>query len=381
MQRVVLLGASFAARGGRVSRLLNEVNRDGTVTRGVTGASIRGWVDTLSVVRSGDLVCVLEMGGNGLPPLELIRRVHDRCKALGARDLWIVAESWPASSRVAHDRAQAARLVRSVVAGHAVPVNFSAADVSDDGVHPSQTGAQKIVGALSMHPVAAPLFAAFVATARAAALQAYSPRSDLSGLLRVPPAPGRRPPSGRSHFRADALNRLPLLLPIFKTAAAQQRVPLALLVAISYHESKWDPSLIATTIKEGRRVTGGHGIMQLLPSTAASHPVAGPPITWATRMELLKPQVCIPIGAATLRAAFERRQSWSYAVLVYRAGPATIDAAFQRRTWESLVARFPAHLRAEKLAWYRAQAHAATTRYLPGVKRNVQALLTEHLLD
>ena len=72
-RKIILVGGSFAALNGPLSRELNKRNADAVRSLGVVNAVVdpgpnqTGWADKLRYVESGDLVVVLELGGNGPP--------------------------------------------------------------------------------------------------------------------------------------------------------------------------------------------------------------------------------------------------------------------------------------------------------------------------
>ncbi|HLI15989.1 MAG TPA: NlpC/P60 family protein [Acidimicrobiales bacterium] len=96
--------------------------------------------------------------------------------------------------------------------------------------------------------------------------------------------------------------------PLVTQAAASAKVPAALLAAILYEESRFDPS--------ARSSAGAEGIAQFMPATAA-----------AQGIDPFDPAQAIPAAARLLagyRAAFG---SWSLAVAAYAAGGGAVEQA------------------------------------------------------
>ena len=94
----------------------------------------------------------------------------------------------------------------------------------------------------------------------------------------------------------------------FKTAAAQTRVPLPLLVATAYEESRMDPG--------ARSPAGARGLLQVMPSTAH-----------ALRLDGDDPAANVLAGARYLRLLLDRFGSVELALSAYNAGPAAVKRA------------------------------------------------------
>jgi soluble lytic murein transglycosylase-like protein len=92
----------------------------------------------------------------------------------------------------------------------------------------------------------------------------------------------------------------------FQAAAADTALPLALLVAVATVESNLDT--------EARSPAGAHGLLQVLPSTAAE-------------LELDPYQVGenVLAGARYLRQLLDRFESADLALAAYNAGPAAVE--------------------------------------------------------
>ena len=90
-------------------------------------------------------------------------------------------------------------------------------------------------------------------------------------------------------------------------AARQHRVQPALVKAVIAAESNFDPGAVS--------VKGAQGLMQLMPTTAASLGVADP----------LEPHENVRGGAAYLRAMLDRFGDLERALAAYNAGPTSVD--------------------------------------------------------
>lgn len=98
----------------------------------------------------------------------------------------------------------------------------------------------------------------------------------------------------------------PELRDVFRTAAADTALPLALLVAVAKVESNLDT--------EASSPAGAHGLLQVLPSTAAD-------------LEL-DPYLVgenVLAGARYLRQLLDRFESTDLALAAYNAGPAAVE--------------------------------------------------------
>jgi soluble lytic murein transglycosylase-like protein len=94
----------------------------------------------------------------------------------------------------------------------------------------------------------------------------------------------------------------------FAAAAAKTGVPLSLLVATAYVESRMDPSA------ESR--AGARGLLQLMPATARE-----------LRLDGDDPAANVLAGARYLRQMLDRFGSVDLALAAYNAGPTAVDRA------------------------------------------------------
>ena len=94
----------------------------------------------------------------------------------------------------------------------------------------------------------------------------------------------------------------------FETAAAQTRVPLPLLVATAYEESRMNPA--------ARSAAGAKGLLQVLPSTAR-----------ILRLDGDDPRANVLAGARYLRQLLDRFGSVELALSAYNAGPTAVERA------------------------------------------------------
>lgn len=92
----------------------------------------------------------------------------------------------------------------------------------------------------------------------------------------------------------------------FRAAASDTDLPLAMIVAVAKVESNLDP--------EARSTAGAHGLLQVLPTTAAE-------------LELDADQVGdnLLAGARYLRQLLDRFESTELALAAYNAGPAAVE--------------------------------------------------------
>jgi membrane-bound lytic murein transglycosylase B len=93
----------------------------------------------------------------------------------------------------------------------------------------------------------------------------------------------------------------------FASAAASTGVPEALLNAVASTESSFEPSAVSSA--------GAEGLMQLMPSTAASLGV-----------NPFDPNQAVTAAAQLLSNYHEQFGSWSLALAAYNAGPAAVQA-------------------------------------------------------
>jgi soluble lytic murein transglycosylase-like protein len=94
----------------------------------------------------------------------------------------------------------------------------------------------------------------------------------------------------------------------FARAAAETAVPLSLLVATAYEESRMNPG--------ARSATGAVGLLQLMPATAR-----------ALRLGGEDPAANVVAGARYLRQLLDRFGSVELALSAYNAGPTAVERA------------------------------------------------------
>lgn len=95
----------------------------------------------------------------------------------------------------------------------------------------------------------------------------------------------------------------------FANAAADYRLPIGLLEAVAYRESRFRQDIISG---ETRSSAGAVGIMQILPRW---HPEVG-------EAGALNPAIAIPYAAKYLRQLYNRFGDWRLALAAYNWGPA-----------------------------------------------------------
>jgi soluble lytic murein transglycosylase-like protein len=103
----------------------------------------------------------------------------------------------------------------------------------------------------------------------------------------------------------------------FASAAAKTGVPVSLLVATAYEESRMDPS--------ARSGTGAHGLLQLMPGTARE-----------LRLDGDDPADNVLAGASYLRQMLDRFGSVDLALAAYNAGPTAVAHAGRAPTLATL---------------------------------------------
>jgi soluble lytic murein transglycosylase-like protein len=103
----------------------------------------------------------------------------------------------------------------------------------------------------------------------------------------------------------------------FELASRQTALPLPLLVAVAHVESRVDQ-----TARSGR---GARGILQVLPSTAAS-----------LGLDASRPRPNVLAGARYLRQLLERFDSPDLALAAYNAGPAAVERRGRAPTGETV---------------------------------------------
>jgi soluble lytic murein transglycosylase-like protein len=94
----------------------------------------------------------------------------------------------------------------------------------------------------------------------------------------------------------------------FARAAAETGVPLSLLVATAYEESRMDP--------DARSAAGAVGLLQLMPATAR-----------ALRLDGEDPAANVVAGGRYLRQLLDRFGSVELALSAYNAGPTAVERA------------------------------------------------------
>lgn len=92
----------------------------------------------------------------------------------------------------------------------------------------------------------------------------------------------------------------------FRSAAADAGLPLSMLVAVAKVESRFDPG--------ARSSAGAHGLLQVLPSTAAE-----------LELDALHPGENVLAGARYLRKMLDRFESTELALAAYNAGPTAVE--------------------------------------------------------
>jgi soluble lytic murein transglycosylase-like protein len=120
-----------------------------------------------------------------------------------------------------------------------------------------------------------------------------------------------KPPARRSAAAPEISAACPVPKPFrsaFATASAQTGVPLSLLVATAYEESRMDPS--------AHSGAGATGLLQLMPATARE-----------LRLEGDDPATNVLAGARYLRQMIDRFGSLDLALAAYNAGPAAVERA------------------------------------------------------
>jgi soluble lytic murein transglycosylase-like protein len=94
----------------------------------------------------------------------------------------------------------------------------------------------------------------------------------------------------------------------FTTAAARTHVPLPLLVAVAYQESRMDPA--------AESQVGAQGLLQLMPATARE-----------LRLDAADPNANVLAGATYLRRMLDRFPTPELALAAYNAGPSAVERA------------------------------------------------------
>lgn len=352
-RRVVLLGASLAARRGAFSNLLNRLSAPSVKTSGVVGANWRSWTSSMPETdpRFAETAIVFEMGGNdlgGSAPTDVRAAAYVKDSAAGAGYsdvLYVMASDWPlirGDDTLKRKRLLAAASFASVVPARAqLRVAFTAADVGRDGVHLSPQGAVHVLEALRLS------------------------RPELAALFTSGTPPTARPSNGG--FTAEERSRFSsFVAPHLAAAASASGVPAPLIAALAYYESKWDPTAESDT--------GAQGIGQFIPSTGTRYGLA-------TRADRENPAKAVPAIGAYLARLRSIMPSLHLAVAAYNAGPGMVNAflspdpgaaylalsaraggartIINRRTGAPIVINTP--------EWFRTRATTAVNRYAPNV--------------
>jgi soluble lytic murein transglycosylase-like protein len=105
--------------------------------------------------------------------------------------------------------------------------------------------------------------------------------------------------------------------PAFERAAASEGIPLSLLTAVSYTESRFDPS--------ARSPAGASGLLQVMPAASAD-----------VSVDARKPDGNVLAGARYLRLMLDRFGSRDLALAAYNAGPTAVDRAGGPPTRETI---------------------------------------------
>ena len=120
-----------------------------------------------------------------------------------------------------------------------------------------------------------------------------------------------KPPAHRAAAAATMSAACPVPRPFrtaFATASAQTGVPLSLLVATAYEESRMNPN--------AHSGAGATGLLQLMPATARELRIAGD-----------DPAANVLAGARYLRQMIDRFGSLDLALSAYNAGPSAVEHA------------------------------------------------------
>lgn len=124
-------------------------------------------------------------------------------------------------------------------------------------------------------------------------------------LARPTTTPRSRPCPVPAQFRAA-----------FRRAAADTNLPVALIVAVAKVESRFDTN--------ARSSAGAHGLLQVLPSTAAE-----------LKLNPYSPSENVLAGARYLRMMLDRFDSTELAFAAYNAGPTAVERGGARPNEET----------------------------------------------
>jgi soluble lytic murein transglycosylase-like protein len=103
----------------------------------------------------------------------------------------------------------------------------------------------------------------------------------------------------------------------FRAAADDARLPVSLLAAVAYVESRFR--------EDARSPRGAVGLLQVMPATAAM-----------LRLDATRPETNLLAGARFLRAMLDRFGSSDLALAAYNAGPAAVERAGGAPSGETL---------------------------------------------
>ncbi len=106
-------------------------------------------------------------------------------------------------------------------------------------------------------------------------------------------------------------------LATYKYAAHENNIPLPMLYAVTWVESRFDP--------DAHSGAGARGLMQVLPSTGAE-----------LDLDVEKPGENVVAGARYLRQMLDRFRSTELALAAYNAGPSAVDAEGVRTSDETV---------------------------------------------
>ena len=124
----------------------------------------------------------------------------------------------------------------------------------------------------------------------------------IASVVRIPALPTRA---------IQPRNRCPIpsrFRPTFERAARDTGFQLSMLVAVAETESQFNPA--------ARSAAGARGLLQVLPSTAAS-----------LDLDVNNPDSNVLAGARYLKLMLDRYQSTDQALAAYNAGPTAVDHA------------------------------------------------------
>ena len=141
-----------------------------------------------------------------------------------------------------------------------------------------------------------------------AAAAVFAVVGELGGLDRLAEAQSR---NSRARLTQEARPVCPVptrFRRAFTAAAHDANLPLALLVAVAYEESRMDPA--------ARSHRGAEGLLQLMPATAAE-----------LRLDHRVPRTNVLAGARYLRQMLDRFGSLELALAAYNAGPTAVAHA------------------------------------------------------